>query len=529
MVAVPSWFMLFTHSSTELVLASHDAVVQPTFDGRVRLDMGPYLPDLRTPSGGRVGVSVQMRKTTATTTTELAQRYATIAARPDAEISRVSSAVVGLARDAALRAAGLGLLPIGLWLVVGRRRRHELWRRVRRPDWRGELRTGATAVGLVGIVVLLVAQPWRDDPERVQDTQWLPVQVAVPEVTVPKDLDAWQIQGGLVTQGTRRLLSSLFDTYDKSKVFYQKVIDRVPEVADQLHQPEKDETVAVLVSDRHDNIGMDDVVRTVADEAGATVVIDAGDDTSTGETWEEFSLDSLNDAFKGFDTKIAISGNHDNGVFVNRHLESLGWTHLDGKAVAPFGDVRITGVDDPRSSGLGNWRDEKNLSFADVKARIADDVCELDQKGDRIATLVVHDANLGATALAQGLHRPRPRGAPARPGGPGPRGRRERDPGLHLHERHDRWGGVRHRDREQAAPRRGVHLRHLPRRPSGGPPAGHREDHRLPLRRAVRAPPARPAGAERLAGRAPGAAVAVTAALGSPGGSVHLRLRRVAG
>ncbi|MCW2806829.1 MAG: metallophosphoesterase, partial [Marmoricola sp.] len=103
-VALPSWAVLFTHSSTEMVLASHDATVHPTFDGRVRLDMGPYLPDLRTPSGGRIGVSVEMHKTTVRTTTELAQRYAAIAARPGAEITRVKQAVVGLARDSALRA-----------------------------------------------------------------------------------------------------------------------------------------------------------------------------------------------------------------------------------------------------------------------------------------------------------------------------------------------------------------------------------------------------------------------------------------
>ncbi len=173
-------------------------------------------------------------------------------------------------------------------------------------------------------------------------------------------------------------------------------------IAGQLHQPEQDETVAVLVSDRHDNIGMDEVVRKVADEAGATAVLDAGDDTSTGETWEEFSLDSLDSAFEGYDARVAISGNHDNGTFVNRHLRSLGWTHLDGKPVTPFADVRITGVDDPRSSGLGTWRDEKGLSFDEVKNAIADDVCELDEQGERIATLLVHDANLGATALARG-------------------------------------------------------------------------------------------------------------------------------
>ena len=228
------------------------------------------------------------------------------------------------------------------------------------------------------------------------------MQDALPDLKVPDELAGWQIQGGLVTRGTRRLLQSLFDTYDRSKVFYREVEDRVDEIADQLHEPAEDETVAVLVSDRHDNIGMDEVVRAVADEAGATVVLDAGDDTSTGETWEQFSLDSLDKAFEGYDAKVAVSGNHDNGTFVNRYLASLGWTHLDGKPVEPFADVRITGVDDPRSSGLGTWRDETDLTFAEVKERIADDVCEPNEDGNRIATLLVHDANLGAIALARG-------------------------------------------------------------------------------------------------------------------------------
>ena len=135
--------------------------------------------------------------------------------------------VEGLARDAALRAAAIGLVPIGIWLMVGHKRRKELWRRIRRPDWRGEVRTGATALVLVGSVVLLVLQPWRPDPERVQGDVWLPLQDALADVTVPQDLQGWQIQGGVITQGTRRLLTSLFGTFDRSKVFYDGVIDNL--------------------------------------------------------------------------------------------------------------------------------------------------------------------------------------------------------------------------------------------------------------------------------------------------------------
>ncbi len=401
-VALPAWGVAFTHSSSEMVLASHDAVVHPRLDGYVQLDMGPYIPDLRTTSGSRIGVLVEMRKTTATTTGELAQRYAAIAAHPTAEQERVTEEVEGLARDAAFRAAAIGLVPIGIWLLVGRKRRKELWRRIRRPDWRGEVRTGATALALVGSVVLLVLQPWRPDPERVQGDVWLPLQDALADVTVPQDLQGWQIQGGVITQGTRRLLTSLLGTFDRSKGFYDGVIDNLESVAGQLRQPEDGETVAVLVSDRHDNIGMDEVVRKVADAAGATVVLDAGDDTSTGETWEEFSLDSLDKAFQGYDDRVFVAGNHDNGTFVTRYLESKKWTHLDAKAVEPFGDVRMTGVDDPRSSGLGSWRDEKGLSFDEVRDRIGDDVCQADEDGERISTLMVHDANLGRTALARG-------------------------------------------------------------------------------------------------------------------------------
>jgi hypothetical protein len=143
---------------------------------------------------------------------------------------------------------------------------------------------------------------------------------------------------------------------------------------------------------------MDRVARAIGEAAGATVVLDAGDDTSTGQPWEAFSLDSLAGTFEDWD-RFGVAGNHDHGTFVSTYLADAGWTMLDGEVVdAPWGGT-LLGVDDPRSSGLGNWRDESGLSFTEVGTRLADAACDADE---RISTVLVHDANLGREALARG-------------------------------------------------------------------------------------------------------------------------------
>ena len=68
--------------------------------------------------------------------------------------------------------------------------------------------------------------------------------------------------------------------------------------------------------------------------------------------------------------RFAVAGNHDNGGFVADYLDDLGWTMLDGAVVDGPGGGPLIGVDDPRSSGLGNWRDETGLSFDEVADRL---------------------------------------------------------------------------------------------------------------------------------------------------------------
>lgn len=393
-VAVPLFVVLFLRSSTEVTVASHDAEISPTLDGYATVHTGPFLPDIRADSGSRVGVDVQLGKTEADSTEGLVQRYAFIASQPDPQIKRVRDAVEELAWDSAVRAGLYALAPPLCWILVGRRRRRELVGETtpRRAVF------GIVAAGAVIAVVVTVAQrPWISEDQLIaDDTTWISLQDFIPEIDVPEEARGIEIQGNLATSGSRRLVMSAVDTYHKSRAFYADAEEKAEDL--ELRQPEEDETVAIIVSDRHDNIGMDPVARAVADQAGATAVLDAGDDTSTGETWEAFSLDSLNDAFEDLD-RYAVQGNHDHGSFVEGYLGDRGWQTASREVVEGPGDSRLVLWNDPRSSGLGTWRDTPGKTVPETAADIADVVCGAEE---RVNTLLVHDADMGTAALQLG-------------------------------------------------------------------------------------------------------------------------------
>ncbi|MDT0187450.1 hypothetical protein Q9S36_45410 [Microbacterium sp. ARD31] len=382
---------LFLTSSRTVVLVGHDTVVRPTLSGDAIVQTGPLLPDFRFRDVGPVGVTLSLGKTEVGSIEELVERYAFIATDPTAQVGKVRDVVVDMAVSAALRGLGVGLVPVAVYLLLGRHRRGQLFRGLR-------TRQGLLAFALLLCLPVLVWQPWEADEEtqEEQGTWQTLAELAGPEVELPEETRDIEVRTGPVTTQTKRLVLSAIDTYDRSREFYSTAAEGAADL--DLREPEDDETVALLVSDRHDNIGMDRVARAVGEAAGATVVLDAGDDTSTGQPWEAFSLDSLAGTFEDWE-RLGVAGNHDHGTFVSTYLADEGWTMLDGEVVdAPWGGT-VLGVDDPRSSGLGNWRDESGLSFAEVGSRVADAACDADEP---ISTILVHDANLGREALARG-------------------------------------------------------------------------------------------------------------------------------
>ncbi|WP_206055858.1 metallophosphoesterase [Nocardioides sp. GY 10127] len=395
LVAAPAAVLLFLGSSRDVTLASHDAVLRPTLTGHAVLRTGPVLPDLRVDTGSLVGLDVQLGKTEASSTAELVKRYAYLASAPDGVEEKLRRELVSMARAAALRGAVLGALPVAAVLLLGRRRRAEL--RAALPTRRGAV---AAATGLALVVAFW--QPWESDDDQTDDERswtsladFLGDDVMLPS-SVAAELAGVEVRGDVTTNQTQRLIESAIDTYDTSKEFYSAAAEEAADL--DVRTPLEGEQVVLLVSDRHDNIGMDAVARAVGDAGGAVAVMDAGDDTSTGSTWEAFSLDSLQAAFSDL-PRFAVSGNHDNGTFVSSYLADRGWTELDGQVIDGPAGSTLLGTADPRASGLGNWRDETGLTFAEVADRLADAACDSDE---RITTMLVHDANLGDPALERG-------------------------------------------------------------------------------------------------------------------------------
>jgi hypothetical protein len=385
---------LFLTSSRTVVLVGHDTVVRPTTTQDAVIRTGPVLPDFRLRDVGPIGVDLTLGKTEAGSVEELVERYALIAGDPTAPIAKVQDVVVDMAVSAAMRGVGVGLLPVVVFLLLGRHRRGELFRGLR-------TRQGLLAFVLLLALPVLVWQPWESSEEtQAQQGAWETLADYVgPEAALPAEVRDIEIRTSALTNQSRRLVLSALGTYSTSKEFYSTAAEEAVDLA--LREPEDGETVALLVSDRHDNIGMDRVARAIGEAAGATIVLDAGDDTSTGQPWEAFSLDSLAATFEDWE-RLGVAGNHDHGEFVSSYLADAGWTMLDGEVVdAPWGGT-VLGVDDPRSSGLGSWRDETGLSFTEVEMRLADAACAAAEEGARVSTVLVHDANLGREALKRG-------------------------------------------------------------------------------------------------------------------------------
>lgn len=404
-VAVTVGLLGFFTDERPVTVGAHAAEVSPTYDGHVTLDLGPVLPRLRLdtnlPAG--IGLNIDVQETDARDLNDLLTRDALIASQPDGEVQRLHDVVVDMAVDNVIAGIGAGLFTAVVafagWRTVGRVRRAELVRIFSHHMAQLELRVLAILVALaVALAALLV--PARMRSSDVEPTEWRPLQDLLPaDITLDPRLGRLEAASGFATTGGVGLIRTAVDTYNRSRRLYGDLGDAIPGVEAQVRKPAEDQKLAVLLSDRHDNIGMDPVVSELAHVAGADLVIDAGDDTSTGQRWEAFSINSLGEHFKDFKV-VAVAGNHDAGGFVEDDMRKHGFTVLDSKPVDVDG-IRFLGDSDPTSTGLGSADTPGEETVAEQSARLADVACGQTDKQE-IDTFVVHDPSSGTDTAQRG-------------------------------------------------------------------------------------------------------------------------------
>src|SRR5699024_4070349 len=164
-----------------------------------------------------------------------------------------------------------------------------LWRRAKNPSALQVLGTSGLVV-IVGAAQSLVVIP---ETERlaVEATQWRPLSAVYNEVPDENILDHVEVSAGAAGRGSSAIVQGKLDTYRTSLKFYGELADKAQKV--DVRRPRGSEKTALVVTDRHDNIGMDPVSRAIGERADISMLFDLGDDTSVGGRWEEFSLNSL--------------------------------------------------------------------------------------------------------------------------------------------------------------------------------------------------------------------------------------------
>jgi predicted phosphodiesterase len=389
--------------SREVVIGAQNATVRVTFDGYATLDLGPLLPRIRIPQSSRLplGMDIDVGESVsdATSIEALIEQNAVIASQPDGEIALARSTVRSMLIDAGLRGLGAGALAVIIvlagWRLVGAQRRAQLRaivltaarERPPRPLLKAAVAAVVTALAVAAMVIPYGSQ-------AVPENQWVPAAELLPGAGLTGQLGSIEVAEGAATTTGLALVEGAVTTYNRSVAFYGDLLEAIPRRA--FREPREDETVALLVSDRHDNIGMDPVARAIGDAAGATVLITAGDDTSTGGSWEDFSVNSLADAFEGYDV-VATAGNHDTGTAVVEAYRRADFTVLDGEPVEVAG-IRFLGDNDPRGSGLTANYTEGQESVSEQGQRLAEVACA---DGD-VSTLVVHSPSSGEATAATG-------------------------------------------------------------------------------------------------------------------------------
>ncbi len=165
-------------------------------------------------------------------------------------------------------------------------------------------------------------------------------------------------------------------------------------------KPVKGQFNVLTISDRHCNFGMNRVIRSVAHEYGAVLILDAGDDAAGASDLESPCVNTLTDSVKSIPI-VESPGNHD-----PKTKAKVGSSRMiilkGGKPVTVHvagTDIRVVGAADPRTSNFGHpIVPYTKAGQAEVLSKVADTVeasaCRAAAEGSPASIVMAHDASI---------------------------------------------------------------------------------------------------------------------------------------
>lgn len=384
----------FTHHEIQTEIAATEVGITPKFNGEINIKNG-VIPDVRAPSGRFIGADITLGNSTipgdgmtSEITSRLIATYGGVATNPEGEREQITGVIKQQAVEAGVVAGIAGLIPTVGYLTLGRVRRKELLEKSR-----------GYAIPALGAVAALTAGAGTVHATAADraEPKWVPLGEVVKAANRIPELQEFEVRDNAMSGITRELITGILTTYQKSKTFYKELEETVRLSSAEFRQPEAGEIVALVVSDRHNNIAMDTVLRATADVAGASLVINLGDDTSSGKSWEAFSLRSFTTNFSDI-TTIALGGNHDKGDFVIDYLSESGAITPNGELQEVEG-ITIAMANDPRKSDYTPEQREAEVSYSDATEALADLACS---EAEGVNLVLAHSASMGAEALERG-------------------------------------------------------------------------------------------------------------------------------
>lgn len=403
---LPTAAATFNAQESTVEIAANEVTMSPTYDSKIQLNnsIADIEADSRLP--WIVGIDATWGENLIPPTDSIGGNIdagyevgLSVAAQPEGELAKIEEVIYDQLVKAGFAGASAGAIAVALVCgsrkVVGEERLAEL-------KTSAMINTAAYAAGGAMIICAATGTLATDNNDKQPSNElgWIKAQNVFPQLDIPGDV---KIRNNIYTKTLEKLVAGASDSYDISTNASETFTQDVDKTFENLRQPDKDETVVAVISDRHSNISMDPVANNVAQRAKAKYLIDDGDDTSSGSKWEEFSLRSLDESFSedDYEQRARNDGNHDYGGYVESYLKERGWMTPNGRTQI-FGPARIFLINDPRQSSFTPERAQPGISYDAAKEQYNEAICDSNERGERVNIAAAPKASMGRTALENG-------------------------------------------------------------------------------------------------------------------------------